>query len=91
MMTRAGVRVKPDGRNYLNPDDLFDATLMEKDLIVCKCMDTTYGDIVDAVSMGMTSMEEVIEWTNTATACQQCRKLIQQVLDYALEVANPFA
>lgn len=89
-MTRTVVRVKPDGRTYLNPDDPFDPEIMEKDLIVCKCMDTTYGDIVEAVSMGMTTMEEVIEWTNTATACQQCRKLISQVLEHALKVASPF-
>ena len=89
-MTRTAVRVKPDGRTYLNPDDPFNSDVMEKDLIVCKCMDTTFGDITEAVSMGMTTLDEVIEWTNTATACQQCRKLISQVFDYAMEVASPF-
>ncbi len=89
MVARA--QVKPDGRPYLNPDDELDVNTLTDNTIVYKCINTTYGDILQCVSMGMTTLDEIIEWTKAVTACQQCRRLIGQVLDHALEVANPFA
>ena len=41
--------------------------------------------------MGMTTLDEVIDWTNAVSACQKCRRLLGEVLDHALVVADPFA
>lgn len=84
-------KFKIDGRPYLNPDDKADFDTLTEDTIICKCIDTTYGDILRCVSYGMTTLDEVIEETGAVTACQQCKRLVGEVLEHALEVANPFA
>lgn len=84
-------KVKPDGRPYLNPEDELDVNTLTEDTIVCKCVNTTFGDVLEAVRMGMTTLDEVIEWTNAVTACQKCKRLLGEVLDHALAVADPFA
>ena len=84
------MKYKPDGRPYVNPVEEVDVNALTEDTIVCKCRYTTYGDILKAVSMGMTTLDEIIEETRAVSACQQCRKNVQAYLDHALEVANPF-
>ena len=45
-------KVKPDGRPYLNPEDELDVNTLTEDTIVCKCVNTTFGDVLEAVRMG---------------------------------------
>lgn len=55
---------------------------MNLDKIVCECFQITSGMIKDAVVRGATTLEEVQEATDAATACGACTDEVQHLIDY---------
>lgn len=57
--------------------------MVTKDTIICRCEDITYGDILEAVEMGMTSLNEIKRYLRAGMGpCQgrTCGRLIQQII-----------
>lgn len=55
---------------------------MNLDKVVCKCFGITNGMIKEAVDNGASTLEEVQEITNAATACGACTDDVQRLVDY---------
>ena len=84
----AKVKFRWDGNPYISPEEHPDDSLFDtlpEETILCKCLDTTFGDVIRCVSYGMTTLDEVIEETAAGSTCQKCRHLIQQALNQALK------
>ena len=59
---------------------------MDRNEIICNCMDISRGEIVDVVEQdGLKTVEEVGEATSAGAGCGACQDLIQEILD---EVSN---
>lgn len=55
---------------------------MNRDEIICNCMDVTRGTIVDAIkAKGLTTVEQVSDETSAGTGCGGCVDDIQAILD----------
>ena len=55
---------------------------MNRDEIICNCMDVTRGTIVDAIkAKGLTTVQEVSDETGAGTGCGGCVDDIQAILD----------
>lgn len=55
---------------------------MNLDKVVCECFGITNGMIKEAVENGATTLEEVQNATDAATACGACTDSVQHVIDY---------
>ncbi|MDR1672503.1 MAG: (2Fe-2S)-binding protein [Bacteroidales bacterium] len=55
---------------------------MDRDEIVCHCMEVSYGEIVAAIKANtLKTVEDVGEATNAGTGCGGCQTVIQEILD----------
>ena len=52
--------------------------------LVCYCMEITYGNILDAISNGATTPEEVTDATNAGMSCGMCIETIEEILEEEL-------
>lgn len=55
---------------------------MNLDKVVCECFGITNGMIKEAVDSGASTLEEVQEITNAATACGACTDDVQRLVDF---------
>lgn len=55
---------------------------MDLNKTVCECFGVTNGMIKDAVDGGASTLEEVQEITNAATACGACTDNVQRLVDF---------
>jgi NAD(P)H-nitrite reductase large subunit len=65
---------------------------MDRDVIICRCEDVTYGEIVDAIAAGLTTTEEIKRFLRTGMGpCQgrTCSRLIARII--ASETGRPVA
>jgi NAD(P)H-nitrite reductase large subunit len=46
---------------------------LESDFEVCQCMGITFGEIVEAVKNGSTTLDAVMESTDAGTVCELCQ------------------
>ena len=56
---------------------------MNRDVIICRCEDVTYGEIVDAIDEGLTTTEEIKRVLRTGMGpCQgrTCSRLIARII-----------
>jgi bacterioferritin-associated ferredoxin len=56
---------------------------MNRDVIICRCEDVTYGEIVDAIDAGLTTTEEIKRVLRTGMGpCQgrTCSRLIARII-----------
>jgi bacterioferritin-associated ferredoxin len=56
---------------------------MHRDVIICRCEDVTYGEIVDAIAAGLTTTEEIKRALRTGMGpCQgrTCSRLIARII-----------
>ena len=56
---------------------------MDRDVIICRCEDVTYGEIVDAIEAGLTTTEEIKRFLRTGMGpCQgrTCSRLIARII-----------
>lgn len=56
---------------------------MNRDVIICRCEDVTYGEIVDAISAGLTTTEEIKRVLRCGMGpCQgrTCSRLIARII-----------
>jgi bacterioferritin-associated ferredoxin len=56
---------------------------MSRDVIICRCEDVTYGEIVDAIDAGLTTTEEIKRVLRTGMGpCQgrTCSRLIARII-----------
>lgn len=56
---------------------------MNRDDIVCNCMEVTAGEIMDAIGNGAKTVEDVQEATGAGTVCGGCISDIEQLLKEA--------
>ena len=54
---------------------------MDREEVICTCMQITRGEIIDSIQNGSTSIEAVGEDTEAGTACGACHDDIQEILD----------
>jgi len=54
---------------------------MDKDEIICNCMQVTRGEIIDSAKKGFTTIEGIGEDTEAGTVCESCHDDIQDILD----------
>lgn len=54
---------------------------MDKDEVICSCMNVTVGMIKDAIDGGARTFEEVQEATSAGTVCGICNDAVQEVID----------
>lgn len=54
---------------------------MDRNKKACHCKDVTYGQIMDAVSSGARSYDEVQEITRFGTGCGRCKDFIKHLID----------
>lgn len=57
--------------------------MMTNETIICRCEDITYGDVLEAIEMGMTSLNEIKRYLRAGMGpCQgrTCGRLIQQII-----------
>jgi bacterioferritin-associated ferredoxin len=55
---------------------------MEKDELICTCMEVYKSTIVEAIKeKGLKTVEEVGEATGAGTVCGQCQDIIKEMLD----------
>jgi len=57
--------------------------MLTKDTIICRCEDITYGEVLEAIEMGMTSLNEIKRYLRAGMGpCQgrTCGRLIQQII-----------
>jgi NAD(P)H-nitrite reductase large subunit len=65
---------------------------MDRDVIICRCEDVTYGEIVDAIAAGLTTTEEIKRVLRTGMGpCQgrTCSRLIARIISQ--ETGRPVA
>jgi bacterioferritin-associated ferredoxin len=65
---------------------------MDRDVIICRCEDVTYGEIVDAIAAGLTTTEEIKRFLRTGMGpCQgrTCSRLIARII--SRETGRPVA
>lgn len=56
---------------------------MDRDVIICRCEDVTYGEILDAIDAGLATTEELKRFLRTGMGpCQgrTCSRLIARVI-----------
>lgn len=59
---------------------------MEREEIICNCMNVTKGEIIDAIKAnGLTTVEQVSEATGAGTGCGGCVELIEEILKETLK------
>ena len=54
---------------------------MNRDQIICPCLDITAGQIMDAYKEGAKSVEAIKEVTGAGTACGACLDEIEELID----------
>ena len=54
---------------------------MDREEIICHCMEVTAGAIRDAAAAGAKTVEEIQEATGAGTVCGGCLDDIQMILD----------
>ncbi len=57
--------------------------MITKDTIICRCEDITYGQILEAIEMAMTTLDEIKRFLRAGMGpCQgrTCGRLIQQII-----------
>ncbi len=54
---------------------------MDRDEIICNCMQITRGEIIDSIKKGSKTIEAVGEDTEAGTVCESCHDDIQEILD----------
>ena len=54
---------------------------MDRNEIVCNCMQITRGEIIDSAKKGFATIEAIGEDTEAGTACGSCHDDIQEILD----------
>jgi NAD(P)H-nitrite reductase large subunit len=57
--------------------------MITRDTIICRCEDITYGEVLDAIEMGVTSLNEMKRFLRAGMGpCQgrTCGRLIQQII-----------
>ncbi|MCK5737911.1 (2Fe-2S)-binding protein [bacterium] len=57
--------------------------MITKDTIICRCEDITYGQVLEAIEMGMTTLDEIKRFLRAGMGpCQgrTCGRLIQQII-----------
>lgn len=57
--------------------------MLTKNTIICRCEDITYGEVLEAIEMGMTSLNEIKRYLRAGMGpCQgrTCGRLIQQII-----------
>lgn len=57
--------------------------MITKDTIICRCEDITYGDVLEAIEMGITSLNEIKRHLRAGMGpCQgrTCGRLISQII-----------
>ena len=55
---------------------------MDREEIICNCMQVTRGEIIDAIkAKGLKTIEEVGDETSAGTGCGGCHDKIQEILD----------
>lgn len=57
--------------------------MMTRETIICRCEDITYGEVLEAIEMGMTSLNEIKRYLRAGMGpCQgrTCGRLIQQII-----------
>lgn len=58
---------------------------MDRDQIVCKCREITYGMVMDAVEMGATNYQTAFNLLHFGVGCGGCRTRIKQMV-YLLNI-----
>lgn len=53
---------------------------MNRDQIICPCLDITAGQIMDAYKEGAKSVEAIKEVTGAGTACEACLDEIEELI-----------
>lgn len=61
---------------------------MEKDEIICYCLNVTYQDLCDAVDAGASNMEELQMMTQAGTGCMSCLPLVEEIFIQLLNEKN---
>ncbi len=54
--------------------------VMNRDQIICPCLDITAGQIMDAYKEGAKSVEAIKEVTGAGTACGACLDEIEELI-----------
>ena len=55
---------------------------MDREEIICNCMDITRGTIIDAIkNNNLKTVDEVGDATEAGTVCGSCQDDIQEILD----------
>lgn len=57
--------------------------MITKDTIICRCEDITYGQVLEAIEMGMTTLDEIKRFLRAGMGpCQgrTCGRLIQRII-----------
>jgi len=57
--------------------------MLTKDTIICRCEDITYGEVLEAIELGMTSLNEIKRYLRAGMGpCQgrTCGRQIQQII-----------
>ena len=57
--------------------------MITRDTIICRCEDITYGEVLEAIELGMTSLNEIKRYLRAGMGpCQgrTCGRLIQQII-----------
>jgi bacterioferritin-associated ferredoxin len=65
---------------------------MDRDVVICRCEDVTYGEILDAIAAGLTTTEEIKRFLRTGMGpCQgrTCSRLIARII--SRETGRPIA
>lgn len=58
---------------------------MDRERVVCPCLDISIGDIEKAVQNGASSLEDVQEQTEAGTVCEACVEELEDVIKVLLE------
>ena len=54
---------------------------MDRKEVICECMGTKAGDIIDAIKAGATTVEAVKDATRAGTSCGLCIKRIEKLIE----------
>ena len=57
---------------------------MNRDQIICPCLDITAGQIMDAYKEGAKSVEAIKEVTGAGTACGACLDEIEELIQFVI-------
>ena len=55
-----------------------------KEDFVCYCMEITYREILNAISKGATTPDEITEQTDAGISCGMCIETIEDILEEEL-------